>query len=433
MPNDCAHSDIFLDSPDGRDWPYGRDGVTGVTRRRIALVAACPFPSPQGSQVFVGQMASRLAAAGHDVHLLTYGQGMKQSGVGYVHHRVARVPGDDSRRSGPNLAKPLLDVMLAARLVRLIREQAIEIIHAHNYEAAVAALAARARTGVPVVYHSHNLMGDELETYFEALPVRRLASMLGRFLDRSVPPLADRTIALCEWSAARLRALGCRRVSVIPPAVEDDGALPVLREDRAALGLEMEEFVVGYCGNLDAYQNLPLLLRAVALLEGSDVQGDVPPVRLLVASHALADAFRRAAAEAGLGDRLRTLEVCGHAEARRAVAVSDIVALPRRLGSGYPVKLLNSMSAAKAVVTAGCGSKVLRDGVDGMVVADDDATALADAIDRCRRDPGLRTKLGETARRTFLERLTWERVLPQIEEVYAGLGKAGTHQARGGS
>jgi len=124
-------------------------------------------------------MAERLAAAGHDVHLLTYGQGTLQSGRGYRHHRVARVPSDDSRRSGPNAAKPLLDAMLTARLVSLVREHAIEIVHAHNYEAAIAALAARAVAGAPVVYHSHNLMGDELETYFEAAPARRLAAIAG--------------------------------------------------------------------------------------------------------------------------------------------------------------------------------------------------------------------------------------------------------------
>jgi len=394
--------------------------LTGA-RRRIALVAACPFPSPQGSQVFVGQMAERLGRAGHDVHLLTYGQGTEQCGRGYRHHRIARLPGDDSRRSGPNLVKPILDAMLARRLVWLVREHGIEIVHAHNYEAAAAALVARASTSVPVVYHSHNLMGDELETYFEWAPVRSLASLAGGLLDRGIPPRADWTIALCEWSAERLRRAGCAAasLSVIPPAVEDEGPTTVRGEDRAALGLDAGDFVVGYCGNLDAYQNVPVLLAAVARLAARPAGATA--IRLLIATHSVPPGFRESAAAAGLGANLRLVEASGHAEARRALAASDIVALPRRLGSGYPVKLLNYMSAAKAVITAGCGSKVLRDGVDGIVVADDDVGALAGAIDRCRRDPGWCGVLGEQARRRYLEKLTWEVVLPQIEEVYAGL------------
>ncbi len=406
---------------------------------RIALVAAFPFPAPQGSQVFVGQMAERLVAAGHEVHLLTYGQGSQQTGRGYRHHRIARVPGDDSRRSGPRLIKPLLDAMLASRLASLCREQRIQIVHAHNYEAAIAALAARARTGVPVVYHSHNLMGDELETYFASGPARRLASAAGRLLDRHVAQRADRTIALCEWSAARLRSAGCSdaALSVIPPAVEDEGPLEGDGAVRAELGLGAGDFVVGYCGNLDAYQNIPLLLRAVARLtapaRAPREAATGTTLRLLVVTHAPSQALRVAAAQVGLGDCLQVVEAAGHREARRAMAACDLLALPRRLGSGYPVKLLNYMSAAKAVVAAGCGSKVLRDGVDGIVVADDDAMALAAAIDRCRREPSRRDALGRAARRTYLERLTWQAVLPQIEGVYEGLRRSGTQPAGCGS
>ncbi len=392
---------------------------------RIALVAACPFPSLQGSQVFVGQMAERLAAAGHDVHLLTYGQGTEQVGRGYRHHRIARVPGDDSRRSGPNAAKPVLDAMLAARLVRLVRRERIDVVHAHNYEAAAAAVVARALTRVATVYHSHNLMGDELETYYSAPAARRAASFAGAFLDRHIPRRADAVVALCDWSAARLREAGCRpdRVHVIPPAVEDEGLLEPAAGAKHALGVGSGDFVVGYCGNLDAYQNLALLLDGFARLRARLKEGEV--ARLVVSTHSPSGEFRRWARGFGLGSSLVVADAPGHAEARLALAASDVVALPRRLGSGYPVKLLNYMSSGRAVVSAGCGSKVLRDGVDGVVVADDDPDAFAAALDRCRADPAWRAALGRKARQSFLAGMSWDVVLPQIEGVYAGLREQG--------
>jgi 1,2-diacylglycerol 3-alpha-glucosyltransferase len=405
--------------------------------RRIALVAACPFPSLQGSQVFVGQMAERLAAAGHDVHLLTYGQGAERTGRGYRHHRIARLPGDDSRRSGPNAAKPLLDAMLAARLVSLVRRERIDVVHAHNYEAAAAAIIARTATGVPTVYHSHNLMGDELETYFDSPGARRAASFAGALLDRQIPRRADAVIALCEWSADRLRAAGCAadQLHVIAPAVEDEGALDPNPEARRALGLGASDFVVGYCGNLDAYQNLPLLLEGFSRLRRRLPEGE--EARLVVATHSPSADLRRRAQGLGIGAELVVVDAPGHAEVRLATAASDVLALPRRLGSGYPVKLLNYMGAARAVVTAGCGSKVLRDGVDGVVVADDDPDALAAALDRCRTDPPWRAVLGKRARQTFLATMTWEVVLPQIEQVYAGLREPRGHPSgranRGGT
>ncbi|HEY2773595.1 MAG TPA: glycosyltransferase family 4 protein [Candidatus Binatia bacterium] len=410
--------------------------------RRIALVAACPFPSPQGSQVFVGQMARHLATAGHEVHLLTYGQGSGLAPDGVVHHRIARLPGDDSSRSGPNLAKPFLDVLLAQRLARIVRERRIDVVHAHNYEAAVAALAARMISGAPVVYHSHNLMGDELETYFAGGVLRRFAAGIGRMLDAQVPPRADRTIALCDWSARALVAAGCQaeKITVIAPAVEDDGALPDGATARRALGIGDGDFVVGYVGNLDTYQNLELLVAAMSRLIGNAAaRGAGGRPRLLVVTHGggaplrplLAAAGLEAGLEAGLkaglkeGQAAIVVEDADFEQVRRAMAASDVLALPRRLGSGYPVKLLNYMSAAKAVVSAGCGSKVLTDGVDAVVVEDDDAQAFAAALVALREDPRRRKALGEAARRRFLAGMTWQAVLPRIEAVYDGLREAG--------
>ncbi|MBI5506844.1 MAG: glycosyltransferase family 4 protein [Deltaproteobacteria bacterium] len=394
---------------------------------RIALVAACPFPSAQGSQVFVAQLAEHLAGAGHHVHLLTYGQGFEVFGKGYHHHRTPRLPGDDTARSGPTMLKPVLDLMLARALVSLCRRERIEIVHAHNYEAAAAAIAARVVTSVPVLYHSHNLLGDELETYFEGRLAKRLAALAGAALDRTIPPRADRTVALCRYSAERLTRAGCNpeQLAVIPPAVDDDGPLFAGAAERMALGLEPDDFVVGYCGNLDAYQNLEVLAQAFAIAASGEA---APPasgrLRLLLASHrldpALGARLGRIAGSAASG-RVRTLEVHGYAEARAAIAASDLLALPRRLGSGYPIKLLNSMSAAKAVVTAGCGAKVLRDGVDGIVVRDDDPAAMAAAITSCAARPDRGRGLGEAARRSFLATATWQKVLPQIEELYRRL------------
>jgi len=402
---------------------------------RIAMVAACPFPSPQGSQVFVRQMCRQLVARGHDVHLLTYGQGRDLDSDhrdGFVHHRIRRLPGDDAMRSGPTLVKPVLDAMMIASLDRLARHGDYDLLHCHNYEAAVIGLVVRARRRVPVVYHSHNLMSDELGTYFQGRVSRRLAGAAGRMLDRSVPRRVDHAIALCDHSADAMRRGGARadRVSVIPAAIDDDGPRCSAGEARRRLGLpggRSAELVVGYCGNLDAYQNLDLLLDAVSLLAAD---GAVPGARLLVATHARDAAFERALAARGLAGNATVLATEDFDSASLAMAAADVLVLPRRHGSGYPIKLLNYMSAGRPIVTAGCGGKVVRDGVDGLVVPDDDPHALAAAVRRTAADPALGERLGHEARRRFLASLTWNSVLPAVEDVYAEVtGRQGTPKA----
>jgi len=127
---------------------------------RIVQAAAFPFPSPQGSQVYVRGMARALARRGHDVTVACYAHGVGEPDPEY---RVVRTPAVwryDNLRAGPHLGKPFLDVALALRLGCL----EADVVHAHNYEAPLAAALARAWTGVTIIYNTHNTMEEELHT-----------------------------------------------------------------------------------------------------------------------------------------------------------------------------------------------------------------------------------------------------------------------------
>jgi glycosyltransferase involved in cell wall biosynthesis len=384
---------------------------------RIAMVAACPFPSPQGSQVFIGEMCARLVGRGHSVHLLTYGQGRSVESAGVEHVRIARLPGDDASRSGPTPLKPILDFMLSVALYRLLGRHRFDVVHCHNYEAAMVGIAVRALRGAPVVYHSHNLMGDELPSYFSGSLTRACAAAFGGRLDRHVPRAADAAIALCRYSAGVLAELGVDpgRISVIPPAVEDPGPAGARAPARRALGLGDDEAVVAYAGNLDAYQNLSVLVTGFARLCAARA---ARPTTLLVATHGPDASFTALLRAAGVLEQTRVVRCDGFGAVKEAMDAADVVVLPRRGGSGWPVKLLNYMAAGRAIVSAGCGGKVLEDGVDGLVVADDDAVALAEACGRVLDDAELARRIGAGARRTYLSHLTWDAVLPAIEGVY---------------
>ncbi len=387
---------------------------------RVAMVVAGPLPSPQGSQIFAGQMADQMGRRGHEVHLLTYGQGKRVDDCHFVHHRLHRVPGDASLRSGPRIIKPLLDGLMVHALIRLIRRHRIEVVQAHNYEAALIGLAARFRTGAPVVYHSHNLMGDELSTYFDAAAFKRGADALGRRLDCTVPRRADHVIALCDYSAEALLAAGveAEKLSVIPAAISDDVVWEDRRRAKRALGIDVDTSVVGYCGNLDGYQNLPLLFDAAREIAQNETQGQIA---FVVVTHLSQRGIDRMKIRMAIPDSVAVLSLPSFQQAKRVIEASDVVVLPRRRGSGYPIKLLNYMSAGRAVVTAGCGAKIIRDGDDGLVVDDDDPHCMAEAIRRLTGDRGLRQRLAACARRRFEREMTWKTVLPAVEAAVAGV------------
>jgi glycosyltransferase involved in cell wall biosynthesis len=378
------------------------------------MAAACPFPSPQGSQVFVREMCERLGERGHDVHLLTYGQGEPFRDERFTHYRTRRLPGDDAMRSGPTPLKPVLDAMMAFSLDRLLASARFDVVHCHNYEAAAVGLAVRIKQRVPVVYHSHNLMGDELPTYFERRAAKTAAGRLGRFMDAQIPRRADHTVALCDHSAGVLRELGVdrERISVVPPAVGD--CAPPLGSFAKAKRLP-GRFVIGYCGNLDRYQNLDALARGCAILAarpGRDVE-----LRLI--THGPEDREISRLRDSAVPADLRAVPCRDYAGAAAEMAECDVLTLPRRSGSGFPIKLLNYMSLGRPIVSNACGAKALSDGHSGILVPDDDAEALAQAFERVASDPAAAARMGVAARAEFERKFTWDRIVEGIEDVYS--------------
>jgi phosphatidylinositol alpha-mannosyltransferase len=61
--------------------------------------------------------------------------------------------------------------------------------------------------------------------------------------------------------------------------------------------------------------------------------------------------------------------------------------------------------------------EVVRDGVDGLLVPPNDATALASAIRRVLSEPDLASAL-VSAGRSRAETFSWDTVVPRLEAVY---------------
>lgn len=367
--------------------------------RRILMLAACPFPSPQGSQVFIRHLATALSDAGHEVHLVCYGSGHTplSAPLRFAVHRTPErlwrarsgalggTPPKEAgflphiARSGPSWDKPLADAAFFAHAARLLRDRRFDLIHAHNVEGQAVGIALRALFGVPLVYHCHNAMAFELPTYFAGLTAR-VAAHLGRLMDAWLPRLADAVITFDARHAATHVALGTRacRVHVIPPGLAGNelrGAPPAaVRALRAQLGPGP---LALYAGNPDAYQNLDLLWQAWAL-----VRARQPAVQLLVASHHPAAAFGPAR------PGVQHVPICALASLKAVHALAHVAVCPRAAPTGAPIKVLNYLAAGLPVVACTPASSRLMPPSAGQLVEpspDAFAQALLTELARPRR------------------------------------------------
>lgn len=351
---------------------------------RVGVIAACPYPVPQGSQVYIEQTVRALRLAGHEPTLVCYGNGLGNPPSDIPVVRAPRVPFDGKTSAGPSLAKPLLDLLLA----RTIRAMRWDALLAHNYEGLLAALLSGVR---PVVYAPHNALADELPHYFGGT---RWAARVGASLDRALPRRADAVLALHAPLADYLVACGCAqgRMVVSGPAAPlelFDGLPPA----------EIAPFVL-YAGNLDRYQNLELLTEAMCR-----VRAQLPQAQLLVATHSPGDI-----------EGATTLRALGFNTVADLLRQDCVVAAPRVSWSGYPIKLLNAMAAGRPVVACECARGPVDDGVTGMVVPDNDAEAFANALLNLLQDDALRARLGQGARKAAEERHGLQNLAAALDE-----------------
>jgi glycosyltransferase involved in cell wall biosynthesis len=124
----------------------------------------------------------------------------------------------------------------------------------------------------------------------------------------------------------------------------------------------------------------------------------------------------RQANHLGLAQRVSWIGSLPHLDVADLLRTADIMCLPSRIAEdgdrdGMPNVLLEAMSAGLAVVASSVSAipELIEHERNGLLVPPDDAAALAAAIERLLRDPGLRARFGREARVTVVERFT-ERV-----------------------
>lgn len=378
-----------------------------------------------GQNIYVAQVARSLAAAGHEVDVLT-----RRDHPG-LPTQVDLVPGARVIHldAGPPCVVPkerLLGHMPAfeAAARRLMANACpYDVVHANFFMSGQVALGLRRSFGTPVVVTFHALGRIRLQHQSEAdaFPPERLR------IEDELVRTADALVPECPQDRDDLvQAYGAdeRRLHMVPCGVDMDTFAPMSRfAARAALGLGAHEFVVLQLGRIVPRKGVDNVIRAIGLLP-ADL-----PVRLLVVGgeSAVADDLRNPeiarlmslARSCGVADRTRFVGHRPRAELRNFYAAADVfVSTPWY--EPFGITPLEAMACGTPVV----GSKVggiqysVEDGVTGLLVPARDPSALAGRLALLQSRPLLARSMGRAGRRRVGAMFTWDQVARQLLAVY---------------
>jgi 1,2-diacylglycerol 3-alpha-glucosyltransferase len=395
---------------------------------KVAMVAACPFPANYGSPGAIREMALSLASRASDIHIVTYpfGEDLPVDGL-----TIWRCSWWRKKRvhiySGPSIEKLFLDLFLLVKLCRVIRQQKIELIHAHNYEGVVLGFAAKLLTGRPLLYNAVNLMSDELHLYGFLRP-RFLARALARLLDYLVMRWPDAFIAITDdlRRAMLARGVSAERIAMVPCGVDLKMFEKPHSKNLATQYKLGDRPVVMYTGINSPIQRLDYLLRAFSL-----VRREVPGVLLMIVSPLEHDPDLQAnrALALDLGVQSDVIWVEGHklTDLPAYLALASAAVISRPDMPGHPIKLLNYMAAARPIVCSEGAAKGVRHLHDAFVTRDHHWQGLAEGIITLLQNPMLASELGRNAKATVIRDFDCARLCTPVENMYRFLTANGSY------
>lgn len=289
------------------------------------------------------------------------------------------------------------------RVARWLREQEIALLHCNQTRAALQAGPGARRAHVPVVWNVR------LREQFPGW-VTRIA---GWSADRIIPLTADTFDDL----PGRARLLA--RSTVIPNAVDLTRFHPAVdgRAVRRELGLGESAPVILSVGALVERKGFDVLIRALP-----EILAIRPEARLLIAGAPperepteLAAELIRLAEELGVAHALMLLG--RRADVPALMAACDLFVLASR-HEGQPGVVLEAMATGRPVVVTPAAAPGIEHGRTGVVVAQDDAGALARAVLGLLADASGRVQMGRAARAQVEAHHDLEAMVRAYERVY---------------
>lgn len=317
------------------------------------------------------------------------------------------------------------------RIVALAKVHKPTAIHAaSNYLNGLAAIRAARILGIPAIYEVRGIWEITRSSHDRTYAVTSRYK-LERQMENLAVNNADKVVTISKSLRQFVidRGTDPRRASVLPNGVNTDQmrSLPPDLEQKARLGFDPDDVVVGYVGSVVRYEGLDYLIRALGRLKQRNqggfrflLIGDGPELSTLV----------DLAKEHEVYDLCHFAGRIPRADVEAAFAVVDMVVLPRRslpvTEIVPPLKPFEAMSARKALIVSSVAAmaEIVEHGETGLVFEKDNVTALANAIQSLITDPQLRADLATAARDKALSKHSVPHLAAVIQDMYSSLNES---------
>ncbi len=307
------------------------------------------------------------------------------------------------------------DRRAVGELRRIIRDYRPDIVHTHS---SLSARIAAWQCGVPARFYTRHC-AFEPSRKLTTFPGKQLNGLMNRVLSTDI-------VAVAEAAKQNLTDTGVpeKLITVIINGVEPLRETSPEENDalRDELGIGREDFVCGIVARLEDYKGHSYLLESAKTVLASHPGA----VFLIVGEGTERERLEKQAAESGIAGQVIFTGFCDDVAPYYGIMDLNLNCSWGTETSSLALSEGMSVGVPAVATTYGGNPYMITDGVNGLLVPEKDAPAMADAILRIMNDPALLKRLSDGARRLYREKFTARAMTEQLEALYeAAVSRSG--------
>jgi len=385
---------------------------------RILVLAPHPFYIDRGTPIDVDILVRALCELGHEVHLATLHAGEDRDYEGLTIHRIQAPKGIGMPSPGFSAAKLKCDAKLYTLAKKLVHEIKPDVIHAGE-EAVFMARWFKARHKIPYVYDMDSSIAQQM---IEQISVLKPLGFFFHAFEGIGVKGAVACAPVCHALADLAKKQGAKRsVTLHDISQLDIGSLRPTGWLRQKCGIGASSALLVYCGNLQTYQGVDLLIDGMkhALEAGADVDAVIAggePDQI--------DAYTAKAAGLGIGGRVHLIGRWPADKLGDLLIEGDILAAPRTKGINTPQKVFPYLHTGRAVLVTDLPthSQILTQDICRLAPAE--PAGFGQAIAELANNKELRISLGSAGRAFTEHDHTYTAHMHRVKKLYTVVAEA---------
>lgn len=391
-----------------------------------------PYWGTKGGSIHMREIVNTLYDQGYEMSVVANADGAENSGGSPIGIRNLPQLGEDrfismirelagNDRISTEMMEFYRNKLLEEFLIELDTEEAFDYVYERYSLFNIAGLRFAQQRGLPFVLEVNAPLIDEASRY-RSLVLIDLAKVVEEYLFGNADHIITVSAELKEYVS---KIAPQARVTVVPNGVrvehfQDTG---VSDHDDGLADLDSSDFIIGFVGSLKPWHGVEILIDSFAEFVSSYKKS-----RLLIigGDKRLIRRFKKEYHKQGLDGKVVFTGAVPYEKIPSLLQKTDVLVAP------YPdlqdfyfsaLKIFEYMAAGKPIIASDIGqiASILKNQETAMLVPPGDGKELHDAIVRLKKDPGLRSKLGENALSEVRQKHTWGQRVEIISKILEGL------------